>query len=479
MLIGGAGLTLIGSAILIVEGRGERGAGASAPAAIAVIARHRRVYAAGGLLLGLSTFQAEFDFGVPQFQLVLEPIMLAFAAGVALVAARIWIGAGAALGAALFFVVVRGLLSLLVGDVFGGTMPHFPLYVAEALCVEGVALLVAPRTRPYVFGAAAGALIGTVGFAAEYTWSHVWMPYAWPQNLIGEAIIPVIVTAVAAGVLGGFLGTSFSAARDRRAAAAPALAPAVCALVAIVAALGLNVGDQAPPTDWSARVRLENATGGAERTVNATVRLDPPGLAAGADWFKRARLAGRRKARRRPARPGLARGVPDLGAAAGSRDVEDAVAPPARQHRRRPADLHARRQRDPGARREGEAELRAQLHRRDPDPPAGAEAGRAGLPRRPRLLGGRRDRRRLDPPPRMGPDADRARARRAPQAPPWRPGGADDPPAPRGDRMILPLAHMGHWLIGLGFASAPLTVIGGIVAIAIAERRRAERRRDH
>ena len=45
--------------------------------------------------------------------------------------------------------------------------------------------------------------------------------------------------------------------------------------------------------------------------------------------------------------------------------------------------------------------------------------------------------------------------------------------------MILTLAHMGHWLIGLGFASAPLTVIGGIVAIAIAERRRGERCRDH
>ncbi len=285
MLIGGAGLTLIGSAILIVEGRGERRAAAPARAPIAAIARHRRVYAAGGLLLGLSTFQAEFDFGVPQFQLVLEPIMLAFAAGVALVAARVWIGAGAALAAAVFFVVVRGLLSLLVGDVFGETTPHFPLYLAEALCVEGVALFVAPRARPYGFGAAAGLLIGTVGFAAEYAWSHLWMPYPWPQNLIGEAIIPVIVTAVAAGVLGGFLGASLSAARDRRAIAAPALGPAAGALVAIIVAVGLNVGDQSPPDDWSARVSLDNATGGAERTVDATVRLDPPGLAAGADWF--------------------------------------------------------------------------------------------------------------------------------------------------------------------------------------------------
>src|SRR3954453_2168777 len=135
MLIGGAGLTLIGSAILIVEGRGEtveEPAGRNlADRIVARIAEGRRFFAMGGLLIGLSTFQAEFDFGVPQFQLVLEPIMLAFAAGVALVAARIWIGRGAALGAALFFIAVRGVISLIVGDVFGETMPHFPLHLSE------------------------------------------------------------------------------------------------------------------------------------------------------------------------------------------------------------------------------------------------------------------------------------------------------------------------------------------------------------
>ena len=90
----------------------------------------------GGLLIGLSTFQGEFDFGVPQFQLVLEPILLAFAAGIALVAARIWIGPGAAIGAALFFIVVRGTIALIVGPVLGETTPHLPLYLAEAACVE-------------------------------------------------------------------------------------------------------------------------------------------------------------------------------------------------------------------------------------------------------------------------------------------------------------------------------------------------------
>ena len=37
---------------------------------------------------------------------------------------------------------------------------------------------------------------------------------------------------------------------------------------------------------------------------------------------------------------------------------------------------------------------------------------------------------------------------------------------------MIPLAHAGHWLMGIGFASAPLTVIAAIAVIAIRERRR-------
>ena len=37
------------------------------------------------------------------------------------------------------------------------------------------------------------------------------------------------------------------------------------------------------------------------------------------------------------------------------------------------------------------------------------------------------------------------------------------------------LAHAGHWLTTVGFAAAPLTVIAGIVALALSERRRAQR----
>jgi hypothetical protein len=292
MLIGGAAMTLIGSAILIVEGRGDRaGSPASKPPAsgvdrvVAYVSRFRRQFAVGGLLIGLSTFQAEFDFGVPQFQLVLEPIMLAFAAGVALVAARIWIGRGAALGAAVFFIVVRGAIALLVGDGFGETMPHLPLYLAEALCVEGAALLISTR-RPYAFGALSGALIGSVGFFAEYAWSHVWMPNAWPQSLIGEAIVPVLITGVAGGIVGAYLGGSFAAAGSGRMRfPAPAAIPAALATVAIVAVVGLNVGDQTPK-GWSAQVTLDEVKPAPERTVQATVRLDPAGIGEHAYWLQ-------------------------------------------------------------------------------------------------------------------------------------------------------------------------------------------------
>jgi hypothetical protein len=35
------------------------------------------------------------------------------------------------------------------------------------------------------------------------------------------------------------------------------------------------------------------------------------------------------------------------------------------------------------------------------------------------------------------------------------------------------LAHAGHWLTTIGFALAPLTIIAGIAALALFERRRS------
>lgn len=65
--------------------------------------------ACGGLLIGLSVFQVEFDFGVQQFRLGFQP-MLMIAAGVfGCVVARLWAGAGGAL------IAVAGLVGATLG----------------------------------------------------------------------------------------------------------------------------------------------------------------------------------------------------------------------------------------------------------------------------------------------------------------------------------------------------------------------------
>jgi hypothetical protein len=117
-------------------------------------------------LVALSTFQGEFDFGVPQFRLVLHPILITLATGVGLVTARIYLGRGAALLAVLGFVLIRGLIAIMVGGVWGQTTPHFPLCLVEAPLVEAVFLRASGRS-PVARGAFAGVLIGTLGLAAE------------------------------------------------------------------------------------------------------------------------------------------------------------------------------------------------------------------------------------------------------------------------------------------------------------------------
>src|SRR5690606_22801788 len=150
MLIGGAGMTLVGQAVLLAEGMRARCLGdpdASGRVRMpTLVTALRRAGIVGGLLIGLSTFQAEFDFGVPQYAAVFQPFLIALAAGVALVAGRLWIGSGGALMAAAFFLGVRTAVDLITGPaVFGETFPVTPLYVGEALAVELVALVLARR----------------------------------------------------------------------------------------------------------------------------------------------------------------------------------------------------------------------------------------------------------------------------------------------------------------------------------------------
>ncbi|MGQ0482981.1 MAG: hypothetical protein ACT4O0_18390 [Pseudonocardia sp.] len=204
MLLGGAGLSLVAMTVLEREG-----ALAVGDARVSPVGRFiRRGMTMGGLLIGLSVFQAEFDFGVPQFRMVHQPLLIAMAAATALVAARWWLGRGGALFAVGFYFAVRGGVSVVVGGVIGELWAAVPLYVAEALLVELVAAYLASdrRTRPLAFGVVSGLAIGTVGFAAEYAWSGLVMPLPWTPDMVVEGVLMACAGGVAGGVAGALLG---------------------------------------------------------------------------------------------------------------------------------------------------------------------------------------------------------------------------------------------------------------------------------
>ncbi|HET9164032.1 MAG TPA: hypothetical protein VFN89_11420 [Solirubrobacterales bacterium] len=282
MLIGGAAMTLVGIAVLSVEGMRAKAA-AEVPVQELVHTRLARAIAlTGGLMLGLSTFQAEFDFGVPQFQLIFQPLLLMVAAGIGLVLARVYAGRGAALGAAVFFIVLRGGLALLVGPIIGQTTPHFPLYLAEALVVEAVALFVSTK-RPLAFGLACGAGIGTIGLGAEWAWSHLWMTLPWPGAAFPEAALVGFAAAVAGSALGAWIGAHLDP--EPRAERSPLLRrAAVCSAMVIAALVGYGLYTS-PQHGVSARVALHDVGGRNGREVEATIRLNPTDAAAGAEWF--------------------------------------------------------------------------------------------------------------------------------------------------------------------------------------------------
>jgi hypothetical protein len=279
VLIGGAGLASVGTLILLCEGVNARSPDTPRPRVRWLL--FRQAGAAGSLLLALSTFQAEFDYSVPQFRLLWHPILLMAAAGIALVAARILIGKGGALMAVAVFLAVRGLLSLYVGPLLGHTSLHFPLYIVEALVVEGVALLVA-RDRPIRLGLVAGAAIGIFGLAAEWGWSHIWFKIPWTHALFPEGAIAGFIAALAGGVIGGFVGGSLRAPEYRRTEERRWPVP-----VAAVAVIGLFVWalqmEPGPPT--KATFALHQVDPAPKRTVAGTVKLDPPNAARNAEWL--------------------------------------------------------------------------------------------------------------------------------------------------------------------------------------------------
>ncbi|MEW2358928.1 hypothetical protein [Spirillospora sp. NPDC029432] len=280
MLIGGAGLSLI--AMMILEREGRRAwTGPAADRPAGVVRYVRRGMHAGGLLIGLSVFQAEYDFGVPQFRLVHQPLLIALAAGCALVAARLWVGRGGALFAVAFYMLIRGGVSVIVGPVVIGELwAAVPLYFAEALCVEIAALALA--RRPLALGAVSGVLIGTAGFGAEYAWTQVAFRLPWTGDILVEGMLMAVAGGVAGGLCGAMLAEGLEGRLPRPAVSRTAFAVSIAAVAAAVAN-GLVIG---VPQNVKATVALTDVTGGAAgRTAHARITFTPAGALDDPAWI--------------------------------------------------------------------------------------------------------------------------------------------------------------------------------------------------
>jgi hypothetical protein len=205
--------------------------------------------------------------------------MIAFAAGIALVAARLFIGRGGALAAAAFFLVIRGVVALIVGPILGEHTPTFPLYLGSAIVVELLALAVPLLRRPVVFGAIAGVLIGTVGFATEFGWSHVRSTLSWGSDILVEGTLMAIVGGVAGAVLGGLLASGL-----RRRLPAKALARTlVVGCVVLLAAAVTNGLIIDVPKNLSATFSISDAQS-SPRMGNISVKLDPATTLDNPSW---------------------------------------------------------------------------------------------------------------------------------------------------------------------------------------------------
>ena len=271
LLIGGPTLSILGLLLLTREG--------------AALGRRSRltsvmqVVLAGFLLGALTDLQSEFGFGVPQFRLLFHPILVSVVGALSLVFARGLLGRGGALKALGVYLVVAGLsvaAGLLEPD---RTLDRMPLYIVSAIVVE----LIAARDwrNPLVFGAVAGIGVGTLGLAAEWAWSQVWMPYPWTASLLPEAPLLAAVGATAAGIVGARMAAAF------RAPEAPAPSPriATAPVLAAAGAIVLVLAAPLPRDGIEARATIVPV---AEQRGSTDLRvvLDPPDAASDSEWFR-------------------------------------------------------------------------------------------------------------------------------------------------------------------------------------------------
>ena len=280
LMIGGASLTPIAAWLLLAEA-GPRATRTTGGRLLAEAL-------AGATVIGLSTFQLEFDLGIPQWQELYHPVLIALAMSVGLVAAREALGRGGAVRATVAFLVTRGLIALLVTPILGLSLERFPLYLGGALVVEAVYEL-GPRLPDAARVLIAGLGVATLGMAAEWGWTHLWSPQPWQPRLLASWWV-VVVMAVAGSFLGAALGRAASnQPQVLRTTTAIACFVALVAMLAVpfprngIAATATVVATPAGPP---VPVITREDVAAIQQDMDVSVRITPAGAGDGADSLR-------------------------------------------------------------------------------------------------------------------------------------------------------------------------------------------------
>ena len=282
MLIGGAAMTLIGLAVLLVEGGRANVEAGRAEGGVGWARWIRQVSLTGAFLLGLSTFQAEFDFGVPQFRFVFAPMLVMLAAGVALVAARIWLGPRrrARRRPVLHRDPRRDRADRRAGS--RRVAPPLPALPAGRADRRGrrprgpdeASARLRPRRRRCASAPS--------GSPPSGRWTQVFSPIAWPPELFPEGALLGFAMAIAGSLIGAWMGARLASdhlprtagMRSRRLSRGGSGRRAWSA-----------TRSTSPPTRACApRSRSPRRPAGARATSRS--RLDPPDAADDAEWLQ-------------------------------------------------------------------------------------------------------------------------------------------------------------------------------------------------
>ncbi len=235
------------------------------------------------LAAGPVAFLLEFAFGVPQFPLINDPIVLTVATvgtfGLAMHRGLRWVVSIWVAQAAL-----QGILVALNVWAFDALTPWPPLLLGGAV----VAAVLARRARPTMaYGAVAGVAMAMGMLLVEYFWTQATRPMPWPAEMMPWAVLFAGVTGAGTGMVVTWMHQQLTAvAGDDAAETTPAPVRhagrwALAAALAVLTVFVVNVPPDAPE-GGTADVAVGEVHDG---RAYLTVRMDPE-VARHAYWFE-------------------------------------------------------------------------------------------------------------------------------------------------------------------------------------------------